>query len=422
MPAYRVSREDAIRRGTLRDWSDRGPIAEYSYGMYHRLTRQELYDLVWSQPMHKLAPRFGVSGVALAKTCRRADIPVPERGYWARLQAGKIVVRRQLAPRALGMSDGVTIGERPYETHVQLVSRLLNEPIPSPPTFPEDLAYVIERVRKMVGRVPVPHASGRLHPLVSRLLDEDARRRQAEQSSSYRLLSGAPVFDSPVERRRLRILNALFLALQRCGARPVVRDGQGHETGVEVGQQSVGFTLGRVQERRVPSRPGPGVACKQGRQKLRFTIGSQETGSRGKSWEDSVEGRLEKHLGEITVELLVTGEANYRAGALAAHEWCVQRRAELEEEEHRRKEEEERRERERLAKLEKERVERLLSEAENWRRAADLRAFVDAVRAASQASDPGATERLEQWAVWVLALADRIDPIRAGRIPNEITE
>jgi hypothetical protein len=390
--------------------------------MYQRLTRQELYDLVWSQPMHKLAPRFGISGVALAKTCRRADIPVPERGYWARLQAGKIVVKRQLAARALGMSDGVTVGQRPYETHVQLVSRLLNEPIPSPPIFSEDLACVTERVRKMVGRVSVPYASGRLHPLVARLLDEDARLRQAEQSSSYRRLSGAPVFDSAVERRRLRILNALFLALQRCGARPLVRDGLGHETGVEVGQQNVVFTLGRVPEHRVPSRLGPGVASKPGRQKLRFTIGSQEAGSRGKSWEDSVEAKLEKHLGEIVVELLVTGEVNYRAGVLAAHEWCIQRKAELEEEERRRKEEEERRERERLAKLEKDRVERLLSEAENWRRAADLRAFVNAVRAASQASDPGATKRLERWAAWVLALADRIDPIRAGRIPNESRE
>jgi hypothetical protein len=98
--------------------------------MYHRLTRQELYDRVWSQPMHKLAPRFGVSGVALAKTCRRANIPVPERGYWARLHGGKIVLKRQLEPRALGMSDRVTIGERPYETHALLVSRLLNEPTP----------------------------------------------------------------------------------------------------------------------------------------------------------------------------------------------------------------------------------------------------------------------------------------------------
>jgi len=44
--------------------------------MSHRFTRQELYDLVWSEPMKKLAPRYQISDVALAKACRRADIPV----------------------------------------------------------------------------------------------------------------------------------------------------------------------------------------------------------------------------------------------------------------------------------------------------------------------------------------------------------
>lgn len=91
---------------------------------------------------------------------------------------------------------------------------------------------------------------------------------------------------------------------------------------------------------------------------------------------------------------------------------------EFEEEARRRKEEEERRERDRLAKLEKERVEHLLKEAENWRRAADLRSFVEIVRKESQANASLAVETLERWSTWVLAIADRLDPIRAGRIPD----
>lgn len=54
--------------------------------MVHQLTRTELYELVWSEPMTKLAKRFGISDVGLAKACRRAGIPVPERGYWAKSQ------------------------------------------------------------------------------------------------------------------------------------------------------------------------------------------------------------------------------------------------------------------------------------------------------------------------------------------------
>src|SRR5438132_13470747 len=52
--------------------------------MIHKFARQALYDLVWSQPMSKLAKNLGVSDVAVAKACRRAEIPVPGVGYWAK--------------------------------------------------------------------------------------------------------------------------------------------------------------------------------------------------------------------------------------------------------------------------------------------------------------------------------------------------
>ena len=46
-----------------------------------RLTREQLYELVWSEAMQRLAKQIGISDVAIAKHCRRMDIPVPERGY-----------------------------------------------------------------------------------------------------------------------------------------------------------------------------------------------------------------------------------------------------------------------------------------------------------------------------------------------------
>jgi len=55
------------------------------------LTRQELYDLVWSTPMTKLAESFGISDVGLAKICDRHRVPTPPRGYWAKKEAGQKV-------------------------------------------------------------------------------------------------------------------------------------------------------------------------------------------------------------------------------------------------------------------------------------------------------------------------------------------
>lgn len=52
-------------------------------------TRQEMYDLVWSTPIQKLAEQFGLSDRGLAKTCLRHQVPVPGRGYWAKMEAGQ---------------------------------------------------------------------------------------------------------------------------------------------------------------------------------------------------------------------------------------------------------------------------------------------------------------------------------------------
>ncbi|KTB62500.1 MULTISPECIES: hypothetical protein [Pseudomonas] len=44
----------------------------------------ELFEKVWQTPMVKLAHEIGVSDVAVAKACRKAGIPLPGRGHWAK--------------------------------------------------------------------------------------------------------------------------------------------------------------------------------------------------------------------------------------------------------------------------------------------------------------------------------------------------
>lgn len=53
------------------------------------MKRSDLYQKVWSVPMTRLAAELGISDVGLAKACRRHAIPVPPRGYWAKLKAGQ---------------------------------------------------------------------------------------------------------------------------------------------------------------------------------------------------------------------------------------------------------------------------------------------------------------------------------------------
>ena len=60
------------------------------------LKREELYNLVWSVPMIKLAKRFDLSDQGLAKKCKKHKIPRPPVGYWAKLEYGKSVEKTPL--------------------------------------------------------------------------------------------------------------------------------------------------------------------------------------------------------------------------------------------------------------------------------------------------------------------------------------
>lgn len=62
----------------------RNDVARLSY----RYGREKLYKEVWSQPVQHVAKSYGVSDVALGKICRKLRVPVPPRGYWARVRSG----------------------------------------------------------------------------------------------------------------------------------------------------------------------------------------------------------------------------------------------------------------------------------------------------------------------------------------------
>ena len=69
--------------------------------------REELYEKVWNAPMTTVANEYGISDVALGKTCKRLNVPVPGRGYWAKKAAGQPVRVRPSLPLMSGtLSNG----------------------------------------------------------------------------------------------------------------------------------------------------------------------------------------------------------------------------------------------------------------------------------------------------------------------------
>jgi ankyrin repeat protein len=75
---------------------------ESSARLARRYERTTLYEQVWARPVQAVAATYGISGVALAKTCRALRVPVPPRGYWARLQHGYKDSRPPLPPLEVG--------------------------------------------------------------------------------------------------------------------------------------------------------------------------------------------------------------------------------------------------------------------------------------------------------------------------------
>lgn len=79
------------------------------------MTRPELYELVWKDPVTHVAKRFGVSDVALRKTCVKHNIPDPPLGYWAKLAFGKKVSQPALPPLKDGESEPIHLTIRPQK-------------------------------------------------------------------------------------------------------------------------------------------------------------------------------------------------------------------------------------------------------------------------------------------------------------------
>ena len=55
------------------------------------ITREELYKLIWNEPVTKVAEKMDVPAPILRKFCNRLNIPTPSSGYWSKLQFGKPV-------------------------------------------------------------------------------------------------------------------------------------------------------------------------------------------------------------------------------------------------------------------------------------------------------------------------------------------
>jgi hypothetical protein len=334
-------------------------------------------------------------------------VPLPPRGWWARKAAGRPVIQVALPLRPPGLDTETTIGggadrwrwfNPPDEEFLG--------PIPPPPSFEEPIEQVRARVEATIGKTgAVQRVLEQLHPVVARLLREDHERRAKVAGQSYLGPWDKPLYDTPLQQRRLKLLSNILASLARCGCRadlgqrPELAHPQDDFT-ITVGSQRIGLRVSAEEHK-------PAGRGKAGAPRATTTL---QVEAEGKVWED-VNPRDGEVVREIVVAVVWGAEEVLRARAASSHACWLERRAAIIERRRKEAEEAARRERERLAEFERKRIERLLGEAQALRKARTIRAYVEEVRAAAP---PVPQVELDAWAEWALAQADRIDPVITG--------
>ena len=360
------------------------------------VTRELLYEQVWSMPMMRLAKDYGVSGNALAKTCRKLGVPVPPRGFWAKRQHGRKVPSRPPLP--------------PVENGQRSSARVTRSPPARPPELADPaVAECAPSLASEENRIRVADELRNLHPAI-RAPRADALTGKA---SSSRQESTAPPSVLPVtvgkehDGRALRILDALVKALEARGY-PVTAEG------IMVEGQRVQLAISEKQDR-TPHVP---TAAEEKEQKLhswkRLPLWDYQPNGLlsihadnhvwwrrdlRKRWSDTRHKRLEDMLDDVLLGLVALGVAlRQRRDEQRAE---AERQAELVRQ---------RREKERFERMAAAQSRDIVARAKSLADADVVRRLIEAVEASGAAPS---LER-EAWLDRARAIAASLDPLSDG--------
>ena len=398
--------------------------------------RDKLYEEVWAEPVVKVAEHYGVSGTALAKTCRKLDVPLPPRGYWAKIKAGKTARRTALPKLKPGAHDRAVSYRRER---------------PERPARPPELDSVAPV--PVDGEIIVTEVLTDPHPLVTRT----KRHLEQAQPGHDGLLpwTNKPCLDISVTPasldRALRIADALLKSMETAGLRVEERIVQARTKrpprssiweSVQPGDPEVRVTrvlcdgewlefaiAEKVERQRNPKPdPPPRKLGWDGRYydeyvpttytyvptgRLSVAITKVDRIAVQTTWNDGTRQRLETRLTQFVTQLSTVAmalklqrEEDERRRIAAAEDAERRRIAQIEEEQRRWA-------RQQHQWAEDERAKKLLNELENWRLVRDIRAYVKETAGTVTAS-PVAVEMtlMMKWELaWALRYADARDPL-----------
>ncbi len=190
-------------------------------------SRRQLFDLVWSKPVVSLAREYGFSDVGFAKICRRNNIPLPPRGYWAKINAGLQVARPPLPnphregpvyvpPRASITDEAILEKRKILALEKSEIEQIGVISIPEQISAPHKVTQnTLRHFEKIIKKIEQSKKSNSLPRDYYSLIQSIYRGRvQCKQDSCFNLVVTEQLLD-----RALSLLDVLVKELEKNGFR-----------------------------------------------------------------------------------------------------------------------------------------------------------------------------------------------------------
>lgn len=364
-----------------------------------KITREELYKLVWSKPLTELANEFGMSDVGLAKVCKKLNVPRPYRGYWQLVAAGRKLTIPKLPPTQKGEPTDTTLSPESYRVNFK----------PKDPRVVDSM----DAERLPENRISVAETLDNPHQLVrnTRIVLRKGKPDESGRLHYWNVGDNRPRLSVRVSKetfpRALLIMDALIKALEARGCTVEAEDG----TVCNIGETKVPFYLWervRRTERVLTEKEKEKPWWYKSYEfiptgELVFTL--DEYCVDRKNWADGKKKKLEDKLNNIV------------AGLFEAAEQLRLREIERRKEEVRRADAARKRaELEHQLRIQEERGKQLDVFVDSWIRSKNLRQFLKECEDALRLQNESRTPSDEYWLRWGRAYADHIDPTKNGSL------
>lgn len=350
-------------------------------------TREALHQMVWERPVLVLAKEIGVSDVALAKACRKAGIPLPKRGHWAIIKAGRAIKMPALpAPK----SDQPT----------SVVFAVMESPPPKPAKVELPAGPLIIMPTELI----------KPHRLVAELkaATKDRKEDKGVIPLNYEKFLRVRTSAAQLERA-LILMDTLIKQFDERGYKVRLAE-KGGETELILKEGVVSFRLDERLKQTAPPPPPPRPPGRRGEYyhepwrpayilvgtgEFTLEFGKYRIRSSPNTWKDRANRSLEAQLHEVMAALPL-----WEAELLAARNEREERAAREQEAEKRRVAAARAEEILRLQRV------RLVNHMQSWERAERLRSFIAAFE-----KNRNQSPEARAWLKWANLQVQALDPL-----------